>query len=95
MSKGGGPYEFCGEDFVESKHKGKDPSCYEWWKMWLGHIELWVTKEQLSEFIMHCTGTRPKHINLLKCNRSASSSGENTDVGLNSAFVEFMTLGRL
>lgn len=94
-SGSGGPYN---EDFGAGALKGKGKSSlFEWWKMWLGHIELNINAQQVAAFVTNAVGIEPKHVHVLQCKRasSASSSGDDDEVGLNSAFVEFSTLGRL
>ena len=83
---------------------------YEWWKMWLGHLAWHVCATDIRNACWKLAGVWPAAVHLQQCQAardyyaasSSSSSkgkgqakGEGESVGLNSAFVEFKTPGRL
>ena len=70
-------------------YAGKETT--EWWKVFLGHIRLDVTKWQIEAYVTAVMGgVAPDAVPLMTCQNKDPSK-----VGLNSAFIEFQTPGRL
>ena len=88
--KGGGKIAWKGD---------KKGVFYEWWKVFVGHLGHWFTQSDLYEFSYNVLGFRPYAVHLMECEAArssrTSSSSSDLEIGLNSAFLEFETPGRL
>ena len=70
---------------------------YEYWKMFLGHIHRHVEQHALRSFITFSTGMEPVAVHMSPCRPrvAVDRDGNEVEVGLNSAFVEFATPRRM